>query len=812
MFFLTIFDPSQKGTKLRFATFSIILLGILAITWAPAHAQCVLKLSGKITDGDTREVLEGATIKVIELRQSTISGKNGEFQLTGLCPGNYDVELSHADCKTIILHIHIKEDLVRNFQLPHNASQLAEVVVVGSGRVTSTGVSDEVKGKALESTRGLSLGESLKGVTGVSVMQTGTNIYKPVIHGLHSSRVLILNNGIRQEGQQWGSEHAPEIDPYIANRITVIKGASSIRYGGDAIGGVILVEPKLLRYVPGVSGELNLAAFSNNYQGVFSGMIEGNSARHPAFAWRLQGTAKRGGNARTPGYWLANSGIEEFNGSATAGWRKEQKGIELFYSIFNTRLGIFAGSHIGNVTDLIEAINSSEPPDYIKNAGFTYNIERPYQQVQHHLFKARAFSQTGDKSRLNLVLSGQYNRRREYDIVRTNRTTPQLELNLFTGLADLVWDHFGGKKFKGTMGISSLYQNNSYSYRYFIPNYQIFNTGAFVAEKYQAGKWQIEGGIRYDYRTMFTITDNDKAPNDKLTGNAISPGVPYGTREFGGLSGNLGTAYKWDDHWQVNLTLASAWRAPQANEIFSDGLHHGAARIERGDLNLTTERANSMLAGLQFNSIHFTADLGVYVKYIQDFIYLKPTYPPQLTIRGAFPTFEFDQTNARLSGIDLNTTYIFTHHIKWTFKASVLRAYDRTASDWLIQMPADRMENALEYLFSDGKKWKQSYVKISLLNVARQTRVPESGNIEITNPDGSVSMESDYAPPPPGYALTGLEAGTELNLKGRPLTIIIGATNLFDVKYRDYMNAFRYYADDMGRNISLRMKIPFDFR
>ena len=164
---------------------------------------------------------------------------------------------------------------------------------------------------------------------------------KPVIHGLHSNRVLILNNGIRQEGQQWGSEHAPEIDPFIANRLSVIKGSGALRYGGDAIGGVVLVEPKLLPTDPGIGGELNLAGFSNNRMGVISAMFEGNSFRWPAFSWRLQGTLKKGGNARTPNYWLDNSGVEEMNFSATATLQTKDKGVEFFYSQFNTKLGIF---------------------------------------------------------------------------------------------------------------------------------------------------------------------------------------------------------------------------------------------------------------------------------------------------------------------------------------------------------------------------------------------------------------------------------------------------------------------------------------
>jgi iron complex outermembrane receptor protein len=799
----------MKRTGLLLHAFRLAGL-VLAILPASVYAQCVLSYSGTIEDADTHEKLEGAVVTIRELRKSAITDTKGQFRFTGLCPGNYNLEVTHVDCQPLTIHLHLKEDLNQLIVMPHKASQLSEVVVTGARRSAVTGLSDEVKGRDLELTRGLSLGESLRRVTGVSVLQTGTNIYKPVIHGLHSNRVLILNNGIRQEGQQWGSEHAPEIDPFIANRITVVKGASSIRYGADAIGGVILVEPKLLRYVPGVNGEVNIGMFSNNLQGVVSAMLEGNNEKHPAFAWRIQGTAKRGGSARTPTYWLANSGVEEFNGSATAGWRREKRGLELFYSIFNTRLGIFSGAHIGNVTDLVNAINSGDPPDYIKDLPFTYAIDRPYQQVQHQLGKLRAYRETGKYSKLNAVLSVQYNRRREYDIVRTERSNPQLELHLVTGMADLAWDHYKGERWRGTIGASVMYQWNDYDYRFFIPNYQAFQYAAFVAEKYQVGKWQLEGGLRFDNRSLYSITDNDRSPNDLLLGNAAAPGLPYGERRFNGLSGNLGVLYRVQEKLSVNMTFASAWRGPQVNELFSDGLHHGAARIEKGDPGLRTERANSILAGIQYQGEQLSIELGAYYKQIDGFIYLKPTFPPELTIRGAFPTFAFDQTDARLTGLDLQVNWSPTVHLNFSGKGSLLRAWDRTRDEWLIQMPADRGEVSAEYRFGDGKKWKQSWVKASVQYVAEQTRVPESGNIKVEHPDGSITMESDYAPPPPAYTLAALETGTELRAWDHPLTLSLAVTNLFNTRYRDYLNAFRYFTDDMGRNIVLRLKWPFD--
>lgn len=784
---------------------------VLFLFTAQARTQCLLELSGVVNDQDTRQKLADATVSIKELNLSVLTAKDGSFRFKGICPGVYTVVITHVNCLPLTSHIHLKEDLHRDFELPHTATQLTEVIVRGSAGVGSTAVSAELKGRQLEATRGLSLGESLKKINGVTVLQTGNNIYKPVIHGLHSNRVLILNNGIRQEGQQWGSEHAPEVDPFLANRLTVIKGASSIRYGGDAIGGVILVEPKLLPYgIPGTAAEINTALFSNNRQGVLSAMVEGSPARHPGFAWRLQGTAKRGGNARTPDYWLANSGVQELNMSATAGWRGERSGLEFFYSFFSTELGIFTGSHIGNVTDLIYAINSGAPPDYIRNEGFTYRIDRPYQDVQHHLAKAKAFVNTGDWGRLNFIGSFQYNQRREYDIVRTARNNPQLELALSTVGLDVVLDHFRHSRLKGTLGMSGIYQLNSFNYRYFVPNYRSFNFGVFAAEKYTMANWAVEAGIRFDHRDINNITDNDEPPYHELMGNEIAPGDPYGTRKFSGVSANGGFNYR-SGNWKWVLSGTTAWRAPQVNELFSDGLHHGAARIEKGRPDLATERSYGIAGAVDYSDEKWAFDVDLYYKRIEDFIYLKPSYPPQLTIRGAFPTFQFDQTDARLYGTDIQLSYLIDHHLRLQGKASLLRAFDIRNDDWLIQMPADRYEGSAEYLFEDGSRFSKTYVKVSVGHVTEQTRVPATGNIKVEHADGTVTMESDYAPPPPAYTLVGFEAGTDLDVRHRNMTIIFGVSNLFNVAYRDYLNAFRYFADDMGRNISLRLKIPFEF-
>ncbi len=787
---------------------SLFIFLFIAFNSTTIYSQCILSIRGKVKDVDAKAMLEGATVLLIETKHSVVTDKEGKFIISGLCPGDYTIRISHADCQSQDIHFHLKEDVFKDIDLPHAENILKEVVVVGGATIRAEGISAELRGKDLASTRGLTLGESLQKINGVTVLQTGNNIYKPVIQGLHSSRVLILNNGIRQEGQQWGSEHAPEIDPYIANRLTVIKGAASIRYGGDAIGGVILVEPRLLQYNHQISGEVNLATFSNNRQGVLSVMTEGAFEKKGTTAWRLQGSVKRGGNARTPDYWMKNSGVEEFNMSATAGWRKEKKGVEFFYSVFNSKIGIFTGSHLGNLTDLENVIQAKQPPEYIRDADFSYLIERPYQSVQHHLLKLKFYTEEKNKSRLSLTMSSQLNIRKEYDVTRSSATiTPQLQMNLLTNMADLVWEHFSNQKFKGSVGVNGMHQINYINYRYFIPNYQSVDLGIWIAEKYQLKSWQFEVGLRYDHKNRFDITDNDAAPNDVLMGNSFLPGEPYGNKGFSGFSGTGVAAYKLSDHLRISMTTSTAWRSPQVNELFSNGLHHGAARIERGDVALRSERAWSIMGTLLFNTEKLEMDFGFYNKQINGFIYLNPTYPPLLTIRGAFPTFNYAQTDASLSGADFSMAYLFGSHVKSHLKGSILRAYNQHAKTWLIQMPADRFEGQLEYLFVDGKKLKQSSVQFGLQHVASQKRVPPTGNIKITSPTGIVSMASDYMAPPSAYSLINFDANTSVVVNKRMVGLILSVTNLLNTSYRDYMNSFRYFCLDRGRNISLKAKI-----
>ena len=519
-----------------------------------------------------------------------------------------------------------------------------------------------------------------------------------------------------------------------------------------------------------------------------SGIYEQQLKKLPALTYRIQGTYKRGANAATPNYRLNNTASDEWNFSATAGWRKEHFNTELFYSQFNTKLGIFIGSHIGNLTDLENAIARNEP-DPVFLGQDSYKIGRPYQEVTHQILKSRSqYLYHGHK--FTLQLAGQFNNRKEYDIVRSSTIkSPQLNLSISTFSEDLSWEHPVKNHFSGTIGLAAMQQDNAYAGRYFIPNYQSYTYGAYAIEKWNYGNWDIQGGLRYDYKTIST--------NRLLSGGSSFDQYSF---DFSTFAGSFNTGYKISPAVKANLNLSLASRAPHVNELLSNGIHHGTATYEEGDINLKTEKSFNITGSLQFQnaSRSVTGELAVYRNQINDFIYRQPVPDePVLTIAGAFPLIRYQQTDATLTGADASITWKFHPQWEWTNRASILRARNRVTDDWLILMPADRMGSELAFHFKDGKKLRNSYLSAEWQQVFRQSRVPDDKN-----------GRQDYKAPPDAYSLINLHGSTTLHWGNQDLVVSIGVRNLLDHAYRDYLNSMRYFTDEMGRNINFRVQIP----
>jgi iron complex outermembrane recepter protein len=778
----------------KFIYLSILFIQVINSNLMAQADSCKNSLSGKVIDEHDKSALEFATVYIMELNRGAITDSIGNYKILNICDGNYTIKVSHIGCETITEKIRINGKTIRNFYPEHHSELLKDIEISALKPVEQTTQSKtDITEEKYNQTKGQSLGDALKSVTGVNTLNTGSSVSKPVIHGMHSNRILVLNNGIRQEGQQWGIEHAPEVDPFVATKLSVIKGANSIRYGSDAIAGVVLVESKPLRDSAGIGGELNLIGMTNGRSGTASAFLEGNFKKLNPLSWRVQGTLKQGGNISAPNYILVNTGLKEYNFSYALGWKKKNYGAEIFYSQFNTTLGIFSASHIGNLTDLNRAFNSSVP---LETGSFTYEISRPFQRTEHELFKLKSFIKTGEKGKLTLIYARQYNLRYEYDknpplndsLKALNR--PDLKFEITTHTGDIVWEHNRIKRFTGSIGINGITQANTYEGRALIPNFQNYGGGVFLIERWKKNKFEIEGGVRYDYKWL-QIFKYQYVSN--ATYELINP-----IHTFENITGNLGFIYIKDSSLNISLNTGTAWRAPSVNELYSNGLHHGAAALEFGDNTLQSERTNNAIFSVHYIPVkQLSIEVSPYIHFINNFIYRQPAATPMLTIRGAFPAFYYKQTNATLKGCDINLNYKLTKTLELSEKASILRAWNETENEWLIMMPSDRYETELTQRFKKFGKTNSSYLSASFLYVTKQKRV---------------LANSDFVPPPPAYYTVNLHASCNVSIRKQNVEIGISVYNLLNNSYRDYLDRFRYFTDAMGRNFAFRIKIPFNIQ
>lgn len=739
---------------------------------------------------ETKELIPGAFVYIKGTNKFAQSDAKGFFRISALCSGDYTLVCQMSSFDLVEIPISIKDEVKHNenFSLANHDEHLQEVIV--SGKKTESGA--QLRGQLTKEERaqrdGLGLGEMLKGISGVQSLQTGSTISKPVIHGMHSSRIIILNQGVRQEGQQWGSEHAPEIDPFVSKNIQVIKGPGGLRYGGDAIGGIVMMEPDALPDTAGIKAELQSIYFTNGRQGVLSGSVQGGIGQAKGWGWRVQGTLKDGGNIYTANYYLANTGVQEQNFSGALGYKHTKWSSDIFFSHFHSVIGIYAGSHIGNINDLEKSIERSRPLPIFTPTEFSREIDRPNQDVTHTLGKWKVQYQLPNGSAIRTTLAGQNDERLELDVLRAGKSINNLQFFLQTFNGEILFDESNASKnWKGQAGINFQLQGNITSGREvsrpilttsLLPNYFQNTFGIFGIERLVKEKYELELGARIDEKSI--EVHRPKANYSNIVYRDLN--------RYLGLSGSIGFKYHWSEKLENHLIVARAFRAPGVNELYSYGVHHGAAAFEIGDPNLKGETAYNFSINTRFAPKNLQIELGLYHNYINNFIYLRPMVNKGqavyfTTVRGAFPGFSYEQINAIFQGIDAQVNYQLTPQLSLQQKTSIVHAFNTSQKySYLVNIPANRFEYNITYRWMEDKQ----YINVGLVQVSQQNRV-EPG--------------SDYAEPPKGYVL--LQANWGINLKKFDFGIRI--SNALNTAYRDYLNRFRYYTDDQGRNISLRV-------
>jgi iron complex outermembrane receptor protein len=820
----------------RKATLVLAILAVLGpmLPCAVAAADgCEASLRGRVVDIGSGEALRAVRIELHRSRArsaqnaqsaavaSAETDVTGDFALVSLCRGRFWLRARRADYEPLWRRVRIRSvaanDRAAPLALalqPRQLGRLDDVIVeTAQPSRMDTQSATTLEGDALERTRGRTLAESLEPIAGVTVLRSGA-VAKPMIRGQFGRRVLTLFDRVRHEGQKWGLDYAPEIDPFAAGQMTVVKGAAGVRFGPDALAGAILVDPLPLLDAPGIDGEVHLVGISNGRRGTVALRLDGAHAALPGLAWRLEGNVTRAAALVAPDYALDNTGLFEWNGAATVGYSRGPFEGKVSYRRYNAKTGVFRGFHTSHSpSEFFASIERQQPRD-VELYESSYQIERPFQQVSHDFLLARGAWQAGF-GRFEASYGYQLDLRQEFEVVRDSISGPQFDFTLHSHTLDLLFDHAPIElseswRLEGRIGLFGMFQRNLYVGLPLIPNYRNLAGGVYAIERLRGAVIELEAGLRYDHISrQGLLTDLAFLKAQRLgrldARDCIqkSDSVYRCPSSFNAVTVSAGALWHLGEDIAAKLDLSSASRAPNIDEQYIDGTSPTFPVLGVGSPDLDIETTWSGSATISASRSWFAFELSGYVNWIDDYIYFAPAIGEDgapvfdVLVRGAFPRFSYRAVDALFYGADGSLVVKAPEPIslELDLRFTVVRARNLTEDGYLVFVPPDRGRATLTYRFPRFGRFDNSFVSVATTLVARQDRFEPA---------------ADFAAPPAGYLLLGAALGTELSLGDQRLRITAEGRNLLDRRYRDYISLVRYFADEPGLELLLRLSLFFN--
>ncbi|MEZ4401808.1 MAG: TonB-dependent receptor [Kofleriaceae bacterium] len=730
----------------------------------------------------------------------------GHLTAPGLCPGERVISVDRDDYQEGQRQVTLTADRSVEVGL---AKLAREVVIIEDTAPPAVDMraTTVLSGEALDRTRGKGLAEAVADVPGVTKLTSGSGLAKPIIRGQFGRRLLLLVDGIRHRSQEWGLDHAPEIDPFVADTVTVVRGAAGVQYGPDAIGGAILVEPAPLLTAPGYAGQVHLIGISNGRGGAVAGRLQGASARWPGLAAQVEGSYRRLASPWTPSYPLDNTGTDEWNLGATAGYRRGAATYKLAYLHYQARLGVCSCLRIESSEDFYAQLARPEPLGVeLYRADFA--IDRPYQGVGHDLALGRAAVDVHGLGTLTATYAFQYDLRREYEVVRDATTGPQFQFRLATHDLDVAFAHrllhlTDHLHLRGSVGVAAVDQVHHYGGLPLVPDHDAVGAAVFASERLQGSAFEIEAGLRYDYLTrtasleridFLRLVRSGQLAMDACGGGQGDPVACAST--FHTVSASLGALGQLTPAWSIKLDLSTASRPPNPDEQYLNGTAPTFPVLGLGKPDLGAETTYAATATTSYQGERLTAQASVYANRIDDYIYFAPAIGPDgrpifdVLIRGTFPRFTTRPIDAAFWGADGGFAATPLPWLEVGAQVSAVRAHDRATGGALVFVPPDRARGSVTVRRAALGPLTDAYASVDLTAVARQDRFDPI---------------ADLAPPPPAYALVGAELGATVTVDERPLKLALAGQNLTNARYRDYTSLVRYFADQPGWQLMLRV-------
>ena len=665
--------------------------------------------------------------------------------------------------------------------------ELKQVVVTGpTGAVKMQDMSMPagiVDRNSLRMTPATNIVDAVAKLPGVSQVSTGSGISKPVIRGLGYNRVVVVADGVRQEGQQWGDEHGVEIDGNAVSSVEVLKGPASLLYGSDALAGVLKLNTNPVVPLGKMRLNVNTEYHTNsglvNYSFNYGGNKQG-------LAWNIRYGDKFAHAYKTPGDgYVPNTQFRERALSGMLGINKEWGHTRLIGSYFHLTPSIAEGERDPLTGELEQPYADAK----------TYHHGLPYQQVYHYKAVLDNAFYLGD-GRLNAVLAYQQNRRQEFE--EPDEYGLYLKLHTVNYNVHYVTRRLG-EDWRITSGVSGMWQRSlNEGDEFLIPDYSLFDFGAFVTTTANVGSWALNGGLRFDNRHL----DSRELMDDgALRFQAFK-------RDFNGFTASVGAVWHATEHLDLRANAARGFRAPNISELASNGVHEGSLRYEVGNRDLKPEFSLQFDLGAELTTSWLDAQLSLFSNRIDNYIFIHRT---GMVIDDEFMTYRYDSGDAQLLGgevaLDIHPWHFL--HLGSSFAlVNAVQLHQPEESKYLPFTPAPRWQSDIKWeILHDGRVLNNAFVSLGVDYNFKQDHYYRADDTETATP---------------AYCLLNAAIGTDIMIKGQRVACLsIMGTNLTNKAYQSHLSRLKY-ADvnpvtgrqgvlNMGRNIIFKLAIPLEF-
>ncbi|MBL9016454.1 MAG: TonB-dependent receptor [Myxococcales bacterium] len=779
----------------------------------PEDPQCNGAVDVHAVDASTHQPVVAATVRIASELLGT-TDETGHFLIADLCPATMTVIVERDDYNAAEAIVTVTATARSSVEIEMRLG--GEVIEVHERAPDPPPMqsSTEVSGAALERSRGKSFTAAIAEVPGVTQLKSATGVAKPIIRGQFGRRLLLLVDGVRHRAQEWGLEHAPEVDPFVAEKIRVVRGAGGVRYGSDAIGGVVLVDPAALRREPGYNGELHLIGMSNGRGGSIAGRVQGVPRSLPKLSTMLEGSIKRSAALEAPDYALDNTGAFEWSAGATVDYDLTSSDYKLSYRRYQAELGVCACLRAHSIDDFLAQARAGTPVGADEFSA-DFAIDRPKQQVVHDTVIARGSWVRDKLGRFTSTFAFQHDLRREYDVVRNaDEAGAQYNFRLNSYELDGVFEHnpihlSEHWHLRGAFGLSGLAQAHHYAGLHLVPPFTSLGAGAYAIERLIGHDVELELGARYDLTSRtaeiekidFQRLVRSGQLADGACGADIEPAKC--SARYHTFTASSGALWRFAEPWSIRGELSVAQRAPNTDEQYLNGAAPTFPVLALGKPDLGPETTYGTSLTLGYAGTAVKAEASGFVNRIDDYIYFAPAIDDlgqpiiDTTIRGAFPRFTTRPIPALFFGADGGISAAPIKQLDLGAQVSLVRARNRATDGPLVLVPADHFRGSITYRPPDRWPLSNSFVTVTGTYVARKR---------------GYDPAADFIPPPAGYFALGAEIGTETCTLGNKVKIALQGANLTNARYRDYTSLMRYYADEPGWQLWLRASVFFDSR